>query len=71
MQRERSIPAVAKKFDFALVFGVVPIRHPWAFAFALVIEKELCLGGGEEKATEINDLVITGSTVGDGNTMRY
>lgn len=50
-------------------FGVVPERYSWARTFALVIEKEPCLGGGKEKATETDDLVITGASVGDGNTM--
>ena len=49
--------------------SVVPIGHPCALTFTPVIKKELCLGGGEEKATEIDNLIITDSTVGDGNTM--
>lgn len=49
-------------------FSVVPKRYSWIRSFGVVIEKELCLGGGKEKAAEIDDLVITDSTIGDGNT---
>lgn len=49
-------------------FAAVPERYSWILAFGFVKEKELCLGGGKEKAAETDDLVITGGTVRDGNT---
>ena len=49
-------------------FGDVPERYSRIRTFGIVIEKEPCLGGGKEKAAEIDDLVITGGSVGDGNT---